>query len=555
MAFFFAQVFQELGGDPTDPDFIGSIETMAYTFMVLGAVALVVMTIQNTLLELAVSDMTQSLKTSWFDALLRQDMVYYDMKDVSGTATMISVKASKYKRCVNGRNGSCAPNLLRHDSDICSVSFLFCCLNILHWFCFYSGMGRKLGEGVQFTLTMIGGFAYAFYASWRTSLIVLAAIPLMAAAGIFTMKVTQGQTARSNAGYAEAGSVAYETVSGIKTVFSLNAVRQQISKYNAAVDKSFHVAASYQPIVGCALGSMMASYIFSYVLLTLYGSYLLYSAVRSTGCDPSGILTTNETCDVTAAEVFGALMGMTFGAVGLPQISAAIEALQGARSACYPAIAAMRRSVKNEEEMEPGKKKKLKSTALRESMLLPKYVIDSSSPDGMKPRVVKGDIEFSNVSFKYPTRKDNLVFDGLSLNIEGGKTVALVGPSGSGKSTVVQLLERFYDPSAGSIRLDGTDLRELNVKWLRENIGLVSQEPVLFARSIKENISYGFPQASQEQIENACISANAHDFIMKFPQGYDTEVGDKGAQLSGGQVSNCILSQNPVDTIVCDEYP
>ena len=179
MAFFFAQVFQELGGDPTDPDFIGSIETMAYTFMVLGAVALVVMTIQNTLLELAVSDMTQSLKTSWFDALLRQDMVYYDMKDVSGTATMISVKASKYKR----------------------------------------GMGRKLGEGVQFTLTMIGGFAYAFYASWRTSLIVLAAIPLMAVAGIFTMKVTQGQTARSNAGYAEAGSVAYETVSGIKTVF------------------------------------------------------------------------------------------------------------------------------------------------------------------------------------------------------------------------------------------------------------------------------------------------------------------------------------------------
>lgn len=110
-------------------------------------------------------------------------------------------------------------------------------------------------------------------------------------------------------------------------------------------------------------------------------------------------------------------------------------------------------------------------------------------------------------------------------------------------------MERFYDPSSGSILLDGTDLRDLNIQWLRDQIGLVSQEPVLFARSIKENIAYGLPGATDEQIIAVAKSANAHDFISKFPQGYDTQVGDRGAQLSGGQKQRIaiarILLKNP----------
>ena len=98
----------------------------------------------------------------------------------------------------------------------------------------------------------------------------------------------------------------------------------------------------------------------------------------------------------------------------------------------------------------------------------------------------------------------------------------------------MQLIERFYDPTAGSVTLDGRDLRELNVNWLRQQIGLVSQEPKLFALSIRDNIKIGYPEASQEQIEEAARKANAHDFIVSFPQGYDTQVGDQGAQLSGG---------------------
>lgn len=106
--------------------------------------------------------------------------------------------------------------------------------------------------------------------------------------------------------------------------------------------------------------------------------------------------------------------------------------------------------------------------------------------------------------------------------------------SGGGKSTVVQLLERFYDPSSGSISLDGHELKDLNVKWLRQHIGLVSQEPKLFACSITDNIKIGCPDATQEEVEAAARKANAHDFISSFPDGYDTDVGNEGAQLSGG---------------------
>ena len=135
----------------------------------------------------------------------------------------------------------------------------------------------------------------------------------------------------------------------------------------------------------------------------------------------------------------------------------------------------------------------------------------------------------------YPTRKETQVFKGFNLKIPAGKTVALVGPSGSGKSTTVQLIERFYDPTSGTVSLDGVDLKDINVSWLRQQIGLVSQEPKLFATTIGENISIAKPGATQEDIEDAARRANAHDFIVSLQHGYDTHVGDAGAQLSGGQ--------------------
>jgi ATP-binding cassette subfamily B (MDR/TAP) protein 1 len=147
------------------------------------------------------------------------------------------------------------------------------------------------------------------------------------------------------------------------------------------------------------------------------------------------------------------------------------------------------------------------------------------------------------VSFSYPTRKETQVFDGFSLKIPAGKTVALVGPSGSGKSTSIQLIERFYDPDFGTITLDGHDVRELNVSWLRQHVGLVSQEPSLFAATIKENIRIAKPDATDKEVEEAARLANAHDFISSLQLGYDTHVGDKGAQLSGGQKQRIAIAR------------
>jgi ATP-binding cassette subfamily B (MDR/TAP) protein 1 len=138
------------------------------------------------------------------------------------------------------------------------------------------------------------------------------------------------------------------------------------------------------------------------------------------------------------------------------------------------------------------------------------------------------------------------------MDFKAGKSYALVGPSGSGKSTIVNLIERFYDPQEGSITLDGTDLKSLNLKWLRRQIGLVSQEPVLFGTTIRENVSYGLSSTAaitlpEEEklklIKEACVKANAHDFIMRLPKGYDTIVGERGFMLSGGQKQRVAIAR------------
>lgn len=164
---------------------------------------------------------------------------------------------------------------------------------------------------------------------------------------------------------------------------------------------------------------------------------------------------------------------------------------------------------------------------------------------------VKGEIVLENVHFQYSRaapQEDggsnsldedhhitSAVFAGCNLTINAGETVALVGESGCGKSTIAKLVQRMYDPTAGRVLLDGTDLRDINVRDLRACTGVVSQEPLLFDATVEENIRYGKPDATFEEIVKAAQSANAHDFIMTFPEGYQTRVGSRGGKLSGGQ--------------------
>ena len=177
------------------------------------------------------------------------------------------------------------------------------------------------------------------------------------------------------------------------------------------------------------------------------------------------------------------------------------------------------------------------------------------APDAKPLENVKGTVEYDKVSFHY-SDDDTLVLSDVSFQIEAGKSVALVGPSGSGKTTICSLLPRFYDVTGGSVRIDGQDIRELTLESLRNQIGLVQQDVYLFCGTIRENIAYGKPGASMEEIEDAARKANIHDFIMSLPDGYDSFVGERGTRLSGGQkqrisIARVFLKNPPI--LILDE--
>ena len=170
--------------------------------------------------------------------------------------------------------------------------------------------------------------------------------------------------------------------------------------------------------------------------------------------------------------------------------------------------------------------------------------IEPQDPKGHKPETIKGHVELRDVHFAYPARPDIMIFQGFSIKIEAGKSTALVGQSGSGKSTVIGLIERFYDPIKGVVKIDGRDIRSYHLMSLRTHIALVSQEPTLFAGTIKENITYGASdEISETEIIEAAKAANAHDFIAGLNDGYGTFCGDKGVQLSGGQKQRIAIAR------------
>jgi ATP-binding cassette subfamily B protein len=176
------------------------------------------------------------------------------------------------------------------------------------------------------------------------------------------------------------------------------------------------------------------------------------------------------------------------------------------------------------------------------------------APGAHEAEGILGEVEFDAVSFGY--RPERSILKDVSLSVRAGEMVALVGPSGTGKSTLMSLLQRLYDPSAGSIRIDGRDIREFKQRSLRFQIGVVLQEGSLFSDSVRDNIAFGKPHATQEEIEAAARAANAHEFIVKLPQGYDTPVGERGSKLSGGErqriaIARALLKDAPI--LVLDE--
>ncbi|ORX76878.1 P-loop containing nucleoside triphosphate hydrolase protein [Anaeromyces robustus] len=364
------------------------------------------------------------------------------------------------------------------------------------------GMGYKLGNVLQNVVTFIACFILAYTSGWKLSLMMSIIIPLLLLIVLVMSAILKFYTKKSQDGYAELGGIAQEAFSQIRTIVSFGTEQKEIDRY---VEK-LRPTKKYGIIKGHTLGISLGL-----VFCIVYSSFSI-AFIMGTRYIRDG--------KMTYGEVLSVFMGIMMGAMNLSGVGATLSKFSeatGAATIIYNIIE--RKPLINTDEG---------------------YIPDEPT---------EGHIEFQDVHFNYPSRPDVEVLKGISFKCLPGQTVALVGASGSGKSTSVQLLERYYNKKSGRILIDGKDIEDYNIKWLRSQIGLVSQEPTLFNASVSENISINTPDATQEQIEEAAKLANAHDFIKKLSNGYDTSTGERGLQLSGGQKQRiCIaraLMKNP----------
>uniref|UniRef100_A0A8C0YSY8 ATP-binding cassette sub-family B member 5 n=1 Tax=Cyprinus carpio carpio TaxID=630221 RepID=A0A8C0YSY8_CYPCA len=359
------------------------------------------------------------------------------------------------------------------------------------------GIGDKLGMLLQSLSTFLAGIIIGFVKGWKLTLVILAISPLLGISAAIIGKVMTSFTSREQTAYAKAGAVAEEVLSSIRTVFAFGGQKKEILRYHKNLEDAKNIGIRKAITVNIAMGFTFFMIFMSYALAFWYGSTLILAGEYDIGM----LLT-----------IF---FSVVIGAYGIGQTSPNIQSFSSARGAAHKVFQII--------DHEPK--------------------INSFSEEGYKLDFVKGNIEFKNIHFTYPSRQDVKVLNGMNLKVMSGQTIALVGSSGCGKSTTIQLLQRFYDPQEGTVTIDGHDIRSLNVRGLRELIGVVSQEPVLFATTIAENIRYGRQDVTQEEIEQAAHEANAYDFIMKLPDKFETLAGERGTQMSGGQKQRIAIAR------------
>ncbi|XP_034691211.1 LOW QUALITY PROTEIN: ABC transporter B family member 11-like [Vitis riparia] len=358
-------------------------------------------------------------------------------------------------------------------------------------------MGEKVGKFIQLVSTFIGGFIIAFIKGWLLTLVMLSSIPLLVIAGgamsLFLSKMaTRGQNA-----YAKAATVVEQTIGSIRTVASFTGEKQAVTKYNQFLVNAYKSGVFEGLAAGLGLGTVMFIIFASYALAVWFGAKMILEK------------------GYTGGTVLNVIIAVLTGSMSLGQASPCMSAFAAGQAAAFKMFETIHR----------------------------KPEIDVSDTKGKILEDIQGEIELRDVYFSYPARPDEQIFSGFSLSIPSGTTAALVGQSGSGKSTVISLIERFYDPLAGEVLIDGINLKEFQLRWIRGKIGLVSQEPVLFTSSIRDNIAYGKEGATIEEIRAAAELANASKFIDKLPQGLDTMVGEHGTQLSGGQKQRVAIAR------------
>lgn len=352
----------------------------------------------------------------------------------------------------------------------------------------------NVSQGLRNLGQVLGGLGFMFYTSWQLTSIMFILIPPIALfAAIYGKKIRIHSKNLQDA-VAISSIVAEETLSGVKTVKSFVREAFEVNRYSGALDralgflKSRITAIMVFMIVAMTVG-------FSAVCIVLaYGGYQVIQGAMSVG-------------DLTQFLLY--LMIVAIGVGSLGSLWGDFAAGLGASERIFE--------------------------------ILEKQSLEIIS--GIQPERISGRIEFLNVSFSYPTRKDVQVIKNLSFTVEPGQKVAFVGSSGAGKSTIASLIPGFYPVDSGQIIIDGIELSKLNVSWLREQIGIVSQEPILISSTIEENIKYGKDHTTAQDINTAAKSANAIEFIQRFPEGLQTKVGEKGLQLSGGQKQRVAIAR------------
>ncbi len=361
---------------------------------------------------------------------------------------------------------------------------------------------------LQAPINLLFVFALLFYLNWVLTLCILVFIPITVMPIRYFGKKVRKLTRKERRKVADISSVMQEILSGIKIVKAFRMENYEFQNYDKQNWKHYRYLLRRRRTKDMASPAMEFLGTFAVVLVLLLGGYFIMRA------------------DAMAASEFVVYL------YALSRVYGPVKQLEKAN-----------------EDMQVG-------LAHAERVL---EIIDTK-PTVVEPAVpmelekVKGELYFDNVSFGYTP--DTLVLEDITLHVEAGKTLALVGPSGAGKSTLVSLIPRFYDPQNGVIKLDGVNIKDLSFDCLRGNIGIVSQESILFNDTIKNNIAYGRGDISEKEIIQAARLANAHDFIMRLPQGYNTLVGERGAKVSGGErqritIARAILKNPPI--LILDE--
>ncbi|XP_020220423.1 putative ABC transporter B family member 8 [Cajanus cajan] len=364
-------------------------------------------------------------------------------------------------------------------------------------------LSEKVPLFLMHSSSFISGVAFATYFSWRLALVAFPTLLLLIIPGMIYGKYLIYLSKSSVKEYGKANSIVEQALSSIKTVYSFTAEKRIIGRYSDILCKTSRLGIKQGIAKGLAVGSTGLSFAI-WAFIAWYGSRLVMYKGESGG-------------RIYASGISFIMCGLSLGVV-LPDLKYFTEA----------SVAASRIF----------------------GMIDRIPLIDGEDTKGLVLEHINGKLDFEHVKFTYPSRPDMAVLSDFNLQVEAGKTVALVGASGSGKSTAIALVQRFYDADEGVVRVDGVDIKSLQLKWMRGKMGLVSQEHAMFGTSIKENIMFGKPDATMDEIVAAASAANAHNFIRQLPVGYETKIGERGALLSGGQKQRIAIARaiikNPV---------